>query len=107
MDLELGETQRAVEEAARAFARERLAPKARENDRAGRFPEAQIRELCELGLSAINVPEALGGAGAGPVAYVLAMMQVAAADTSVAVTMAVTNMVGEIISRFGSPAQQQ
>jgi alkylation response protein AidB-like acyl-CoA dehydrogenase len=102
MDLEPNDVQRAVEETARAYARERLAPAAAENDRLARFPTALVKGLGELGLLAVNVPEEYGGSAAGAVAYALAVMQIARADCSVAVTMAVTNMVAETIVRFGT-----
>jgi butyryl-CoA dehydrogenase len=107
MDFDPTETQAAVVDTARRLARGVVAPAAREGDRSGRFPVGIIRQLGEAGLLAIQVPEELGGAGAGPVAYVLAMMEIAAADCAVAVTMAVTNMVGEIIGRYGTPTQRQ
>jgi alkylation response protein AidB-like acyl-CoA dehydrogenase len=107
VDFEPNELQRAVEETARRFARERVAPAAAENDRLRRFPEALVRGLGELGLLAVNVPEAYGGSGAGPVAYALALTEIAWADPSVAVTMAVTNMVAEIIARFGTEEQRR
>ncbi len=106
MDFAPNTLQRAVQETARRFARERIAPAAAGNDRLGRFPADLIRGLGELGLLAVNVPEAWGGSGAGVVAYALAIMEVAAADCAVAVTMAVTNMVGETIARFGTEAQK-
>jgi len=107
MDFEPTEAQVAVAAMARRFARERLAPVARENDRQARFPEELVREMGRLGLLAVNLPEAYGGSQAGAVAYALAIMEIAAADCSAAVTMAVTNMVGEIIARWGSEAQRQ
>ena len=55
---------------------------------------------------AVNVPAELGGAGAGAVAYALAMQEIARACASTAVTMSVTNMVGEAIARFGTDAQK-
>ncbi len=106
MDLELSETQAAIRDAARAFAREKVAPAAAENDRLARFPADLVRGLGELGLLAVNVPAAYGGAEAGAVAYSVALQEIAAADCAVAVTMAVTNMVGEIIARYGTPAQR-
>jgi alkylation response protein AidB-like acyl-CoA dehydrogenase len=106
MRLEPDETERAVMETARAFARERVAPAAAENDRLGRFPAELVRGLGELGLLAVNVPAAYGGSEAGAVAYALAIMEVAAADCATAVTMAVTNMVGEVIARFGTEEQK-
>ncbi|MCU0693638.1 MAG: acyl-CoA dehydrogenase family protein, partial [Polyangiaceae bacterium] len=55
----------------------------------------------------VNVPEDLGGAQAGSVAYVLAMMEIARACASTAVTMSVTNMVAEVIAAFGSEQQRR
>jgi alkylation response protein AidB-like acyl-CoA dehydrogenase len=106
MDLEPSDVERAVQETARRFAREAVAPAAAANDRARRFPADLVRGLGQLGLLAVNVPAAFGGSEAGPVAYALALAEIAAADCSVAVTMAVTNMVGEIIARFGTEAQK-
>ncbi|MCS6798165.1 MAG: acyl-CoA dehydrogenase family protein [Myxococcota bacterium] len=106
MDFELTETQRLVEETARRFASERLAPRAAEMERQEQIDPALLRELGELGLMAVNVPESLGGAGAGAVAYALAMMEIARGCASTAVTMAVVNMVAEVLVRFGDEAQR-
>jgi alkylation response protein AidB-like acyl-CoA dehydrogenase len=106
VEFEGTETQQAVTAAARKFATERAAPAAAEADRKARFPEEMIRELGALGLLAVNVPAAHGGSEAGAVAYALAVMEIARADCSLAVTMAVTNMVGETIARFGTEAQK-
>ncbi len=107
MDFEPGEPQAAIASMARSFAQDRVAPSARENDRKERFPEELVRELGDLGLLAVNVPEECGGSGAGAVSYVLSLMEIAAADCALAVTMAVTNMVGEIIARYGTEEQKR
>jgi alkylation response protein AidB-like acyl-CoA dehydrogenase len=103
---EPNEAQAAVAATARAFARDRVAPAAAENDRLARFPHDLVKGLGELGLLAVNVPAAHGGSEAGAVAYALAIMEMARADCAVAVTMAVTNMVAEVIARFGTEAQK-
>ncbi len=107
MDFEPNEVERAVQETARRYARERIAPAAAENDRLGRFPADLVRGLGELGLLAVNVPAEHGGSEAGPVAYALALAEIAAADCATAVTMGVTNMVAETIARFGAEAQKR
>jgi alkylation response protein AidB-like acyl-CoA dehydrogenase len=107
VDFELTDVQKAVRDTARNFSRTRIAPAARDNDRAGRFPEDLLHELAGIGLLGVNVSEPYGGAGAGSVAYVLAMMEVASACASTSVAMAVTNMCGEVIERWGSDAQKQ
>ena len=104
---DLTETQAAVRDLARDFAKRRVEPEARANDAHERFPVDLLREMASLGLMGVNVPSSLGGAEAGAVSYALAMTEIARADAAVAVTMAVTNMVGETLVKFGTPAQQE
>lgn len=106
MDFNLSETQELLVRSARDYATKVIAPKAAEIDRDERFPRAELLGLAELGLLAVNVPEAYGGAEAGVVCYALAMQEVAKACASTAVTMAVTNMVGEVIAHFGTEEQR-
>src|SRR5438309_6780496 len=104
---EADEHQQLVQETARRYAQDSLAKVAGRLDREGRFPAEQLGELAELGLMGVNVPEELGGAQAGAVAYALAMMEIAQGCASTAVTMAVNNMVAETIVRFGSDEQKK
>ena len=106
MDFQPDEAQAAVAAVARQYARERIAPEAARNDREARFPAHLVKGLGELGLLAINVPAEHGGSEAGAVASALAMMELAAADRSVAVVAGVTNMVAETIQRYGTAAQR-
>lgn len=107
MEFELDETQRMVQDSARDFASRVIAPKAREIDRDAKIPREILRGLAELGMFGVNVPEALGGAGAGVIAYSLAMTEIAKACASSAVTMAVSNMVAEVITKFGNDEQRK
>lgn len=107
MDFELSEAQQSIRELARNFARERIAPRARAHDREERFPGDLLQEMARLGLMGVNVPPELGGAGAGVVAYALAMMEISAACASTSVAMAVTNMCAEMVSRFGTEGQRR
>ena len=107
MDFEPTEAQAAVAATARSFAERRVAPAAAENDRLARFPADLVRGLAEMGLLCATTPADYGGSEAGAVAYALAVMEIAAADCSLAVTMSVTNMVADTIARFGTEAQKQ
>jgi alkylation response protein AidB-like acyl-CoA dehydrogenase len=107
MNFEPSWVQAEVARTARAFAARELAPRAAERDRRALFPEAEMRALGTLGLLGLCVPEEHGGAAAGPVALALAVSEIAEADAAVAVTMSVTNMVGEIIARYGTAAARQ
>ena len=107
MDFEPNETQALIQKEARAFAERVILPVAAELDRDERFPFEILKGLAELGLMGVNIPAALGGAEAGVVSYSLAMQEIARACASTAVTMAVTNMVGEVITKLGSDAQRE
>jgi alkylation response protein AidB-like acyl-CoA dehydrogenase len=107
VNLELTETQTLIRDTARKFARERVAPQARTLDREERFPTELYKEMGELGLLGVNLPAKYGGSEAGVVSYALAMMEMAAADASTSVTMAVTNMCAELINAFGTEAQRE
>lgn len=106
MDLDLTETQELIVRTARDYAERVIRPVAAELDREERFPREILAGLAELGLMGVNIPEPLGGAEAGVVAYSLAMMEISRACASTAVTMAVTNMVAEVIARFGTEEQR-
>jgi alkylation response protein AidB-like acyl-CoA dehydrogenase len=106
MDFAPSESEQLIQRTAREFADKRLRPVAAEIDQNERFPLQELRSLAELGMMGVNVPAALGGAEAGAVAYALAMIEIARGCASTAVTMAVTNMVAEIICRYGTDAQR-
>ena len=107
MDFELTDTQTLIRNTARDFAERVLRPLASEIDHTERFPVESIKGLAELGLLGVNIPAEYGGAEAGVVSYALAMMEIARGCASTAVTMAVTNMVAEVIARFGTPEQRE
>src|SRR5690554_7684240 len=100
MDLTLNETQVLVQETARRFASSDLRPKASARDESGEFPLESLAKMAELGLMGVNIRGDYGGAEAGVVAYSLAVTEIAQGDPAVAVTMAVNNMVGEVIQQF-------
>ncbi len=104
MDFTPTEEQLAVQRVARDAADRILSPKAAARDVSGEFPLAEVKELAALGLLGVAVPDELGGAGMGAVAYSLSMMELGRGDASVAVTVSVTNMVAELIAANASPA---
>ncbi|NUN13465.1 MAG: acyl-CoA dehydrogenase family protein [Myxococcales bacterium] len=107
MLFELSPSERLFHQQVSTLCAELVAPRARERDVAGTFPSDILPYLTEMGLLGVNVPQAYGGSARGSVAYALAIRELASADASVAVTVAVTNMVAEILCRFGSEDQKQ
>jgi alkylation response protein AidB-like acyl-CoA dehydrogenase len=86
---ELTDDQRAIRDLAKQFADDRIAPRAPEWDREHHFPRELFREMGELGLMGVCVPDAYGGAGADYLSYVLVMEELSRADAGVGVTLAV------------------
>jgi alkylation response protein AidB-like acyl-CoA dehydrogenase len=104
----LTEQQIMVRDAARDFARERLAPSAAAWDREARFPAEAIAEMGKLGFMGMQVPEEFGGAATDTISYALAVEEIAAGDGATSTIMAVHNSVGCLpILRFGSAEQKQ
>ncbi|MGD0492219.1 MAG: isovaleryl-CoA dehydrogenase [Steroidobacteraceae bacterium] len=79
----LGDTVDAVRDQVRRFADDRIAPRANEIDRSNLFPRDLWRELGELGLLGLTVPESHGGAGMGYLAHIVAMEEVSRASAAV------------------------
>ncbi|MCB9655645.1 MAG: acyl-CoA dehydrogenase family protein [Deltaproteobacteria bacterium] len=107
VDLELSVDERLIQETARRLAEAEIRPRAAAADREETFPAIQVGALAREGFMAMLVPADYGGAEVGAVAYSLAITEVARCCASTAVTMAVTNMVGDAIATFGTEAQRR
>lgn len=66
-----------------------------------------FEKMGQMGLFLLCVPKEMGGTAIDTVSYILALAAIAKADAGISVAMAVTNMVAEAISRFGSKEQQK
>ena len=102
------EEHKMIQQAARDFARDAIAPIAAEYDESGDFPLQTIREMGRLGFMGIEVPEEYGGAGMDTVAYVLAMVEICKADASHGTIMSVNNsLFAHGLMKFGTEEQKQ
>lgn len=109
MDLSLTEDQAMIKDMAAKFAQTELAPVAEKLDQHGdrELFLANLKKLAELGFMGLNIGSQYGGAEAGTVVFSLAMTEISRACASTAVTMSVTNMVGEVIESVASEAQKE
>ena len=108
MDFSFTDEQLSIQSIARDFAQKRIVPVAAELDAKGEFPLENIREMGQLGLMGIEVPHEYGGAGMDPIAYVLAMIEIAAADAATATIMSVNNsLFCNGILKHGNEEQKQ
>lgn len=104
----LTEEQTMIRDMAREFAQEQLAPNAADWDRDHTFPADAVRQMGELGLLGMVVPEEWNGAGADHISYALALEEIAAGDGSCSTIMSVHNSVACMpILKFGSEAQKE
>ena len=104
----LSEEESLFQSSVRRFAREQIAPRAREMDAKAAIDPALLRQLFELGLTAIEIPEAFGGQGGTFFQSILAVEEIAAADPGVAVLVDVQNtLVVNAIRDYGRPGQQK
>ncbi|MEO0080086.1 MAG: acyl-CoA dehydrogenase family protein [candidate division WOR-3 bacterium] len=65
MEYFLTDTQKEIQALARRFAQEKMKPVRQELDRTGQFPHGLMKELGELGLMGVYIPEEFGGLGGG------------------------------------------
>ncbi len=85
MDFRLTAEQDALREAARRFAREQMAPVARELEASNEpLPAAWRRRYAEMGFLAVNLPETYGGLGLGHLEALLVLEEFAKVSPAVA-----------------------
>jgi short-chain 2-methylacyl-CoA dehydrogenase len=95
-------------DAVRDFAQSEIKPRVAEMERSGRYDPALIKQLFEMGVMAVDVPEAYGGAGGSFFQTILAVEEISRADASVGVLVDVQNtLFNNAIVRWGSEEQKQ
>jgi alkylation response protein AidB-like acyl-CoA dehydrogenase len=108
VDFSLTDEQRAIQETARAFARQEVDPIVDEIDESQRFPREVMLKAGELGLLGIIFPEEYGGAGLGYVEYVLVVTELSRVDPSVGISVAAHNsLCSNHIYKFGNDGQRR
>ena len=85
--IQLTREQRDVQAMVRDLARKQIAPRAREWDERGEFPDELRRLLTEHSLLSMYLPEALGGLGFDLTTQCLVLEEIAKADGAAAVTL--------------------
>ena len=107
MDFELSDDQRAIADAARRFAAERLAPHAARWDAEEIFPVEVMREAAALGFASIYVKSDVGGAEMSRLDAALIFEELSAGCTSTAAFLSIHNMASWMIDRFGDDTQRR
>lgn len=103
---DLSEDRRAIQQTAREFAAEQLAPHAVRWDQDKHFPLDVLAAAGQLGIGGIYVAEEHGGTGLGRFDSVLIFEELAAGDPSIAAYLSIHNMVAGMIDRYGDAEQR-
>ncbi|MCM2286642.1 MAG: acyl-CoA dehydrogenase [Desulfobacula sp.] len=108
MLFKLTDEQLMIQNMVREFSRKVVGATAAERDRTKAFPAENFRQMGELGLMGMMIPEKYGGEAADTVSYVLALSEIAYSCASTSVVMSVQNsIVCESLLKFGTEEQKQ
>lgn len=108
MEFELSDRQLEVQELARRFAQEDVAPIARQMDEQGKMPQELISRMGEIGLLGGPLPVEYGGGGWDHISLALAYEELGRADSSVRGLMTVhTSLVSQCLLLWGNDDQKQ
>ncbi|HCQ98922.1 MAG TPA: acyl-CoA dehydrogenase, partial [Acidobacteria bacterium] len=108
MDFELTDEQKLVQETAREFARNDIAPTMVEEEKNHEFRLDRVVRMGELGFFSCGVPDEFGGTGFGFVESVLMAEQVAKVSASWRLPFNMQNLGPALtVAKFGSAAQKQ
>jgi cyclohexanecarboxyl-CoA dehydrogenase len=99
----LTEDQKALQETARRFARERLLPDYQKRERTGVLERGLVAEMGRLGLLGMDLPEDLGGMGADAVTTGLIAEELAYGDFNVSAVPVGISLNGAILVRHAQP----
>ena len=95
--------QRAMQETARRFARERLLPDYQKREKSGLLDRGLLAEMGRLGLMGVDLPEAFGGMGQSAVSTGLIAEELAYGDFNVSAVPVGISLNAAILVRHGHP----
>ncbi|MFC3070147.1 isobutyryl-CoA dehydrogenase [Phenylobacterium soli] len=104
MDFSLTDDQRAIEDAARAFAEAELAPHSARWDEEKHFPADVLKKAAELGFAGLYVAEDVGGSALSRLDASIVFEQLSYGDVATAAFLSIHNMAAWMIDRFGGEA---
>ncbi len=107
IDEQLTADERLIQDSARSYCTDNLAPRAQDAHRREVFHREILSEMGELGMLGATIPEAYGGAGVGYVAYGLIAREVERVDSGYRSAMSVqSSLVMHPIHAYGSEDQR-
>ena len=105
---QLSEDERMFQDSVRDFSRDRIAPLVRQMDESQVFDSGLLKQLFELGLMGIEIPEEYGGAGGTFFEAILAVEAISSIDPAVGVLVDVQNtLCVNALVRWANEAQKK
>ncbi|MBR8243331.1 acyl-CoA dehydrogenase family protein [Burkholderia multivorans] len=104
--LPLAEEERMILDSVKDLCASQLAPRAAEYDRAGTFPWDNLRAINALGLNAMFVPEAYGGAPLSYLCYLACVREISKACASTGIIWATNFHAIKPLIEYGNEAQK-
>ena len=105
--LKLSDDERMLVESVRKLARDVVAPRAEHHDRSGEFPHDNVKAINELGLNAMFIPEAYGGAQMSYVSYLECVRELSKACASTGIVWATNFHAIKPLIDFGTEEQKK
>ena len=107
ISFELTDEQKQLQELARKFAKEEMAPKAAHHDHTGEFPFEVTKKAWELGLMNTHIPENCGGMGLNVLDGVIITEELAYGCTGIATAMEANGLAAAPVIVAGNEEQKK
>ena len=103
MTLHLSDEQVAIQDTAQRFSKERLLPDYLKRETIGTLDRALMREMGELGLIGVDLPEQYGGLGASGTTAGIVSEAIAYGDINVSYVQLIASLMGQVLVHHASP----
>lgn len=107
MEFKLNEAQRTVQEAARDYAQNYLAPRVEEIETAEHFPQELFAVMADMGFLGVSFPEAYGGVDLGYLANSIAIEEISKVSCSAGTVLTVTQLPLEAFHLYATEEQKR
>jgi acyl-CoA dehydrogenase len=107
MDFQMTEERKLIQNLAREFARNEIAPIAARCDQEARFPMEVFHKLRDVGLVNLTVPETYGGPGLGGLEVALVTEQLGWGCAGITGAVGINTIVADVFHSAGTEAQRQ
>lgn len=107
IDLTLTTEQSMLKETVARLAKEKMAPRAKEIDEKAEFPWENVKELADMGIFGLTIPEKYGGGGQGYVTLAIVTEEIAKACAATSTVLFCSGFVNFFLTTYGTEEQKR